>query len=141
MKKVITPIIHTAFLIPLLIIAMGSTELIARSFELLPDYIRVFEMPYIFITISIIILSGIPIYFIASRLLLRLEKLHGINFYDHIRQSIFYYIVIIYSLTRWLFYGFFSNEDDLYLLTMSAYSLIAIMINYILIRRRISNFT
>jgi len=62
LKKVITPIIHAAFIIPLLTIAMGSIELMARIFGLLPDYIAVFRVPYVFLIIGIIIISGIPLF-------------------------------------------------------------------------------
>jgi hypothetical protein len=44
-NKIVTPIIHALFLVPMLFIAMGSIELMARRFELLPDYIRLFELP------------------------------------------------------------------------------------------------
>jgi len=141
MKKIISPIIHTAFLIPLLIIAMGSTELIAQSFELLPDYIRVFEVPFVFIIITIIIISGVPLFFLANRLMQRLEKQRSPTIYDHIRQSIVFYFIIVYSLFTWIFADFRGNMHDLYFLTLSAYSMISIMINYILFQRRKANVT
>ena len=142
MKKIIIPIIHLVFLIPLLTIAMGFVELIARTFGLLPDYIRVFEVPFVFLMIGIIVISGIPLFWLANRLMQGLEKLHSPTIYDHFRQSIFFYFIIVYSLSAWIFSGFSGNVDDLYFLTLSGFSLISIMINYIfLFRRRKANVT
>ena len=90
-RKIITPIIHAAFLIPLLTIAMGSIERMARTFGILPDYIRVFEAPYIFLTIGIIVISGIPLFWLDNLLMQGIEKLHRPTIYDHLRQSIFFY--------------------------------------------------
>jgi len=141
MKKIITPIIHAAFLIPLLIIAMGSIELMARSFGLLPDYIHVFEVPYVFLTIGIIVISGIPLFWLANRIMQGLEKLHSPTTYDHFRQSFFFYFIIVFSLSHWIFSGFNGSVDDLYFLTLSTFSLVSIMINYILFQRRKAKVT
>ncbi len=142
MKKFITPIIHAASLIPLLIIAMGSIEFMARTFGLLPDYILVFEGPYIFLTIGIIVISGIPLFWLANGVLQGLEKLQSPTIYDHFRQSIFFYFIIVYSLSTWSFSGFSGSVDDVYFLTLSGFSLVSIMINYIfLFRRRKANAT
>ena len=137
MKKFITPVIHALFLIPLLTIAMGSIELMSRSFGLLPDYIRVFELPYIFLTISIIVISGIPLFWLANRLMQGLEKLRNPTIYDHFRQSIFFYFIIVYSLSTWIFSGFSGSVDDLYFLTLSSFSLISIVVNYLFLFRKL----
>lgn len=137
MKKITTPIIHAAFLIPLLTIAMGSIELMTRTFGLLPDYIRVFEVPYIFLTIGIIVIAGIPLFWLANRLMQRLEKLHGPTIYDHFRQSIFFYLIIVYSVSAWIFSGFSGSVDDLYFLTLSSFSLISLVVNYIFLFQKL----
>ena len=141
MKKIITPILNAAFLIPLLIIAMGSIELMVQSFGLSSDYIRVFEVPYVFLTIGIIVISGIPLFWFANRLMQRIEKLRRPTIYDHFRQSIFFYFIIVYSLSTWIFSDFNANVDNLYFLTLSAFSIVSIMINYILFQKRKANIT
>lgn len=119
---------------------MGSIELMAQTFNLLPDYIRLFEVPFIFLTISIMLIFGTPLFWLANRLMQRLEKLQGPTVNDHFRQSIFFYFIIVYSSSTWIFSGFRGNEDDLYFLTLSGFSLMSIVINYFfLLRRRGAN--
>ena len=142
MKKITTPIIHAVFLIPLTFVAMGSIELIARVFGLLPDYIAVFRVPYVFLIIGIIIISGIPLFWLANRLMQVLEKLRSPAIYDHFRQSIFFYFIIVYILLTWISSGFSGSEDDVYFLTFSGISIVSIVINLIfLFRRRKANDT
>ncbi len=138
-RKIFTPIIHAAFLIPLLTIAMGSIERMAQSFGLLPNYIFVYKAPYIFLTISIIIISGTPLFWIANRLMQGLEKLHRPTVYDYFRQSIFFFFIIVYSLATWILSGFNGTVDDLYFVTLSIYSLISIVVNYIFLFRKLKS--
>ena len=135
MKKIITPIIHLAFLFPLTIIAMGSIEFIARTFDLLPDYILVFRMPYIFLIIGIILISSTLLFWLANGLMQLLEKLKTPTIYDYIRQSIFYYFIIFYILLNWISSGFAGNEDDVYFLTGLCISIVSIVINIIFKRK------
>ena len=86
MEKVLTPIIHVLFLIPLLTIAMGSSEFFARTFDLLPDYMSVYRFPYVFIMIGIIGISGIPLFWLANLLMQRIEKVNGPGKLAHFRQ-------------------------------------------------------
>ena len=58
------------------------------------------------------------------------EKLKNPSIYDHVRQSIFFYFIILYVLVTWIFYGFTGSEDDVYFLTGLAISIVAIVINY-----------
>lgn len=136
MKKIISILIHIIFLIPLLIIAMGLVELIASKFGLLPDYIRVFEMPYILLMIGIIVIFGIPVFWLANRLMYAIEKVQIPTIYDHLRQSVFFYIIIIYSLFTWISNGFQGSVSDLYFLILSGFSMISILVNYIFLFRR-----
>lgn len=138
MKKIITPIIHLVFLFPLTFIAMGSIEFIARTFGLLPDYILVFRIPYIFLIISIILLSSTLLFWLANRLMQLLEKLKKPTIYDYIRQSIFYYFIICYILLNWISSGFTGNEDDVYFLTGLSISIVSIVIN-VLFKRKTTN--
>ena len=136
MKKILTPLLHVAFLIPSLAIAMGAIELMARSFGFLPDYIRVFKPPYIFLTIGIILISGFPIFWMANQFIQRIEKLQNPTISDHLRQAVFFYLILAACFSKWMFSGFFGNEDDLYFLVFTSYSLMAILVNgFILFRK------
>ena len=130
MERIITPIIHAAFLIPLLAISMGSIELIAVTFDLVPDYISVFRVPYIFLITIIIIIFGIPIFWLANRAIRAIEKDKNRTILDHIRQSFFFYLLILYVLITWIFSGFKGDVDDVYFLTGLMISIISIVLNY-----------
>ena len=131
MRKVISPFIHLAFLIPALVIAMGAIELIARKFDLLPEYINVFKPPYIILIIGIIILSGGLLFWFANRLMRAVERFKSLTIYDHLRQSIFYYFIIVFVFFTWIFNGFNGNEDDVYFLTGLCISIVCIVVNLI----------
>lgn len=141
MKKIITPIVHVLFLFPMTFIAMGSIELVARHFDLVPDYIAVFRVPYVFLIIGVITISGIPLFWLANRLMRAIEKLQSTTAYDHLRQSILFYFIIAYSVGTWVFSGFKGNEDDVYFLTWSGISLVSIVMNYLFLfrKRRVNN--
>jgi len=131
MKKVIKPILHIAFLIPMTAIAMGSIEFIAQTFDLLPDYFAVFKIPYVFLITSIIIISGIPLFWLANRMMQALKKLKKPTLIDHVWQSIFYYFIIAFCLINWVFSGFDSGENDVYFVTWLIISIVAIVVNYL----------
>ena len=135
MKKLITPIIYGLFLFPNLAVAMGSIEYIANKFNLLPNYIDVFRIPYLFLIIGIILLFGIPCFWLANHLLRRIEKYNNPTFTDHFRQALFYYFIIICVFTAWIFIGYSANEDDVYFLTGLTISAVAIIINFIFLLR------
>lgn len=116
-------------------IAMGSIELVARSFGLIPDYIAVFKIPFIFVIISVIVISGIPLFWLANRFMRALEKLQSTTIYDHLRQSIFFYLIIAYSLGTWVFSGFKGGEDDVYFLTFLVISIVSIATNLVFLFR------
>ena len=130
MKKALTPIIHALFLIPLLTIAMGAIELIAKHFDLVPDYFAVYRAPQVFLIVGTIIFAGIPLYLLANRIIKALEKWNDPSIKDHLRQSIFYYFIIAFCLLNWFLAGFKGNISDVYFLTVLSISLISICINY-----------
>lgn len=131
MKKMLAPLIHAAFLIPLIAIAMASIELIARVFRLLPDYIRVFEWPYIFLIIGVMFISGIPLFWLANHLMQAIERLQSPSLFDHLRQTIVFYLIIGLISFAWISSGFSGGEDDVYFLTFLGYSLLSIAVNLI----------
>jgi len=142
MKKLITPLVHLPFLIPILAIAMGSIELMARRFDFLPDYIRAFEVPYVFLTLGIIVIFSSLLFWLANRLMQFLDKLANPGIYDHFRQSIFFYLITACILASWIFNGFTGGEDDVYFVTMVTISVVAITLNCIfLIRKRKTTLT
>ena len=141
MRKLITPIIHIALLIPLTGIAVG-VETLVRADGILGEYKGVIDLPLIIMFLSSIIIFGIPLFWIANLLMQGLENLPGPSTYDHLRQSLFFYLIVIYGLTTWIAQGFSGNEEDGYLLLWISISLIGIMINYIfLFMRRKTNLT
>lgn len=141
MKKLFTPIIHVVFLLPLTGITVG-VEMLARETGILGEYKGVIDTP-LFITFFMgIIIFGIPLFWLANALIQSIEKSHSRSIYDYLRQSIFFFIIIIFSTTTWISRGFSGNEEDGYLLLWLGISLIAIVINYIfLFRRRKANGT
>ena len=130
MKKAIAPFIHALFLIPLLTIAMGAIELIAKHFDLVPDYFDVYRMPQVFLIAGTIICAGIPLFLLANRMIKALEKWKDPSINDHLRHSIFYYFIIVFCLLNWFLVGFNGNISDVYFLTGVSISLISICVNY-----------
>jgi hypothetical protein len=139
MKKLITPIIHVVFLVPLTGITVG-VEMFERKTGILGEYEGVIDTPTIITFCSGIIIFGIPLFWLANVLMQSIEKLHSPKIYDYLRQSIFLFLIIIYSASTWITRGFSGNEEDGYLLLWLGISLVAIAINYIfLFRRRKAN--
>ena len=67
----------------------------------------------------------------------RVEQLPKPSVADHLRQSIFFYFIIVYSLSTWIFSGFSGSEDDLYFLTLSSISLVSAAVNQIFLFKRL----
>ena len=130
MKKLIAPLIHALFLLPILAITMWTIELTAKKFGLIPDYIQVFKIPYLFIIVGIMVILATPWFWLANRLMRSIEKLISPTFFDHLRLSIFYYFVICGVLLAWIIIGYSGNEDDVYFITFLGISIIAILSNY-----------
>jgi len=135
MKKLITPIINVAFLVPLTGITVG-VEMLAREMGILGEYEGVINTSIFITFLSGIIIFGIPLFWLANALMQSIEKLQSPRIYDHLRQSIFHFLIIIYSSSIWISRGFRGNEEDGYLLLWLGISLIAIAINYIFLFRK-----
>jgi len=134
MKKLITPIIHAVFLIPLTGITVGI-ETLAREMGILGEYEGVIDTSLFVTFFSGIIIFGIPLFWLANVIMQSIEKLQSPSIYDYLRQSIFLFIIIIYSTSTWISHGFSRNEEDGYLLLWLGISLVAIVINYIFLFR------
>ncbi len=139
MMKLITPLIHVAFLIPLTGIAVG-VEAFLRSAAVLGEYKGVIDLPLFIMFLSSIIIFGIPLFWLANLLMQRFEKPHGPTVYDHFRQSLFFYLIVIYSSATWIARGFGNTEEDGYLLLWIGISLVGIVVNYkfLSVRRKVN---
>lgn len=137
MKKIITPIINGVLLLPLTAISVAC-EFAARRYGILSEWEGLIDPPILILGGSLIIVFGIPFFWFSNRLTLRFEKLKNAKTFDHFRQSLFFYLTIILSLLTWIFRGYSGTEDDGYLLLWSGYSIVAIVINYLFIRREIN---
>ena len=129
MKKIFTPLIYTLPLFILTALAVGS-EMQARNIGLLPEYSSVIEPLLAGLIFGTIIIFGIPLFWLTNYLIQKLEKITKPNFYDHLRQSIFFYLLIIYSFSTWALHGFSGSEEDGYLLIWLGISITAILVNY-----------
>ena len=139
MKKIFTPLIHIIFLFPLTAISVGA-EMLARDMDILGEYAGVIDMPTFLTFATSVIIIGVPLFWFANILMQRIEKIYKPNIFDFLRQSIFYFILIIYCLISWIKYGFRGNEGDGYLLLWLGISIVAILINYLfLFRNRSAN--
>lgn len=134
-KKLITPIIHVVFLVPLTGITVG-VEMFARKTGILGEYADVIDIPSFITFFSGIIIFGIPLFWLANVLMQSIEKLHSPGIYDFLRQSILFLIIIIYCTSTWITYGFSGNEEDAYLLLWLGISLVAILINCVYLFRK-----
>jgi hypothetical protein len=138
-KKLITPIIYVIFLLPLTGISVG-VEMLARETGILGEYTGLIDTPTVLTFSSSVIIFGFPLFWLANAIMLSIEKLHNPSIYDFIRQSIFFFMIIIYAILTWIFCGFSGNEEDGYLLLWLGISLIASLINYIfLFQKRKAN--
>lgn len=130
MKKLITPILYALLLLPLTAISVAS-EMVSRRIGILPEWRGIVDRPLLFFGGVLILLVGIPFFRLTNRLLQRFEKLTTPSIYDHIRQSLFYYLIVILCLSIWVWQGYHSSEEDGYFLVWTGYSLIAIITNYL----------
>lgn len=139
--RLITPIFYIAFLFLLTGIAIGI-EALVRSAGILGEYKDVIDLPLFIVFLISIIIFGIPLLWLANSLILRLEKIKNPTILDHFRQSLFYYLMLIYTLISWIAGGLRNTEEDGYLLLWMGISVIGIAVNYqYLLRRRKTNDT
>lgn len=130
MKKIFTPLIHIIFLFPLTAISVG-VEMLARDMDILGEYAGVIDMPTFLTFATSVIIIGLPLFWLANTIMQRIEKLQNPALYDFIRQSVFFFMIIIYAILTWISRGFYGNEEDGYLLLWLGISLVAIVVNYI----------
>ena len=135
LMKLITPIIYVAFLILMTGIAVGI-EAIARTVGILGEYKGIIDLPIFIVFFCSIIVFGIPLFWLANLLNQRLEKLNNPSTLDHFRQSLFFYLIVIYSLISWIAQGAGNNEEDGYLLMWIGISIVAIVMNYLFLFKR-----
>ena len=135
MRKLITPIIYTVFLLPVTGIAVGM-EALMRALGIIGEYQGVIDLPLFLLFLNSIIIFGFPLFWLANLLIQKLEKLHSPIVVDHFRQSLLYYLMVIYSLATWMARGFNNREEDGYLLLWIGISLIGIVVNYLFLFKR-----
>ncbi len=116
-------------------IAVGI-EALAQTVGILGEYKGVIDLPLFIVFLSSIILFGVPLFWLSNLLIRRLEKLNNPIVLDHIRQSIFFYLILIYSSAKWISRGFSNSEEDGYLLMWMGISFVGIVINYIFLLSR-----
>ena len=135
MKKLITPVIHSVFLIPMTGIIVGI-EMIARETGILGEYKGIIDQPTTTTFLLGLIIFGIPVFWLANVLMQKIEKLQSPKIYDCLRQSIIFFIVIVLCISTWIAHGCGNSEEDGYLLLWSGISIVAIMVNYIFLSRK-----
>jgi di/tricarboxylate transporter len=129
MKAFITPLIYVTFLIPMTAITVSITMFLERVIDYQLDFVGFIEGALI------IVIFGIPVFWLANCVLQRIEKRDRPTLHDHIRQSIFLYLIIIYCLSNWSVHGFSGSEEDFYFLLWSGSSLVGIVIHYLFLVR------
>lgn len=129
MRKLVTPILQALLLLPLTGISVAF-EMVGRRFGVLPEWRGIIDTPLLFFGGVLILVVGIPFFRLTNRLLQRFEKLTAPSIYDHIRQSLFFYLIVILCVSIWVWQGYHSSEEDGYFLVWSGYSVIAILSNY-----------
>ena len=133
--KLVTPILHLFFLIPMTGITVGI-EMFVRKIGILGEYQGVIDLPIIITFFCGIIVFGIPIFWLVNILMQRIEKLRSPKVTDYIRQSVLLFMAIFYIIITWFVRGFSGGEEDGYLLLWLGISIIAVMINFIFLFHR-----
>jgi hypothetical protein len=136
-KKMISPILYAAFLVPVLI---GTIAVIAsiESTIGLSRFILV-GAPEAFISIIII---GSLLFWLANKLMTGLEKLLKPSSLDHFRQSSLYYLTSLYALTSLVRHGYYGGLGEAYMLIALVISVWAIIVNAtFLYKRRKANIS
>lgn len=130
-KKIISPILYAAFLVPVLI----GTIFIVASLEStigLSSIILV-GAPEAFLSIVVI---GSLIFWLANKLMTGLEKPLKPNSLDHFRQSGLYYLASLYALTSLVRHGYYGGLGEAYMLIALVISVWAIIINAVFLYKR-----
>jgi hypothetical protein len=110
-------------------IAVG-VEMMSRSLGILGEWKEVIDLPGFILLLITIIVVGIPVFWLANLFMRWIEKLSNPSIYDHFRQSLFFYLILIYCFISWMAGGFGITEEDAYLLLWAGISSIGILVNY-----------
>jgi hypothetical protein len=131
LKKIISPILYAAFLVPVLI---GTVAVVAslESTIWLSRFILV-GLPEAFISLIVI---GALLFWLANKLMTGLEKLRKPNNLDHLRQSSLYYFAVLYTLISLMRSGYHGGLGEAYMLMGLAISVWAIIVNQIFLYKR-----
>lgn len=129
MRKFITPILYIAFLFPLTAMAVGMEALLQAN-GILKEFDGTVDPARILLFVGGVVVFGCPMFWLANYALKKIEKTSGKVIFDHIRQSIFYYVLGACCLAIWIVGGFGTNENDGYLMIWISMSLVAIIVNY-----------
>lgn len=131
LKKIISPILYTAFLVPVFIgtfyVFIGLSSIIGLSRFILRG------LPEGFISLIVI---GSLFFWLANKLMARLEKLLKPNTIDHLRQSSLYYLVAVYALVSLIRHGYYGGLGEAYMLMTLAISVWAIIVNAVFLYKR-----
>lgn len=135
MKKVITPLFYSVFLFLLTGLSVG-VEMLVRSTGLIGEYQNVVDTPLVATYLASLLALGIPLFWLANHLMQLIEKPKSRRAIDHLRQSIFYYAVVIATLATWATRGYNGGESDGYLLLWLGISFLAVITNYLSLRSK-----
>lgn len=91
LKKILSPIVYTAFLPLALLIIYGTTFFVT---EFLLNSSRFVEL----VMVSLILVVGTFLFWISNYVMQTLEKLHKPKIADHLRQASVYYLILVLSI-------------------------------------------
>lgn len=127
-KKIISPIIYTAFIPVTFVGVVGIINVIV------PIFVSSLKSTFIFVMPPVIIIFGTFLYWTANKLIAKLEKPYTPKIADHFRQSGLPYLIFfsILSGTLQAWYGGFHHPRFIYFTAIALLvSILAIFINAI----------
>ena len=132
--KWISPLLYTVLLLLITGLSIGG-EAVVREMGILGPYQGYIDVQtFLFFDIAIIVF-GVPIFWAANFLINRLEGNMGATKGVHFRQSAGYYLIGLVCLFTWVSNGFGNAEEDGYLLIWLGISIVAIVVNFLFLRR------
>lgn len=130
-KKIISPILYVAFLVPVFV----STIFIVASLDSTIGLSRIILVGALEACLSIVVIGSL-LFWLANGLMTRLEKLLKPNSLDHFRQSSLFYLVLLYVFISLIRYGFYGGLGEAYMLLELAISIWAIFVNAVFLYTR-----
>ncbi|KKU81423.1 MAG: hypothetical protein UY07_C0018G0017 [Parcubacteria group bacterium GW2011_GWA1_47_8] len=123
-KKIISPLIYIAFLIPIFIGTIFLLAIVEKKIGFSFGYSGHAEM-----LVFILILS--TLLWPANHIMIKFEKLQKPEILDHFRQAVLYYVLIIFAVMFFLRfdYGTGFGLGDAYMLMILMISVSAVVIN------------